>query len=478
MFEKIIGLILIGIIFPISALAISGDPGGIEPALKKRPDLFFFSGYEAEPWTGVWGIEWGPEPAANCKPVTGLLAFEGHSLQVHYIKDVVGPEGGLQYNMKFQKASIEPRESAFLRYYVRFNEDFDFVKGGKLPGLAGGKGNTGGHKPDGTDGWSARIMWRPDGKIVQYVYHPDQPTEYGEDFDWNYGGCPRFFTPGQWHCVETYVQMNTPGKKDGIIRSWLDGSIALEINTLRFRDVETIKIDQLQFETFFGGSDKSWAPPKDEYATFDNFVIADKYIGPNAQAPTPIPTPTTVSASAAIPSGALLVYDGEKDAWQSSNWSDGKYDFAATTTNHTPGGKKSLWVQLPDKAWGGAQLEGPEIKVGDYKTISFWVYPKGCDVEFRVRLEEKGSQVGVEKPITSAPGQGLRANKWCRIEIPLSDFKFPSSFNRIVFNSNGFKGVSAFYLDDILGEIMLYLYSVDDDVLIKMLEDKKSESAA
>jgi hypothetical protein len=447
------GFILAGTLFlPVGALAVSGDPGGIEPALKERPDVLFFSGYEAEPWDGAWGLAWGPSPSANASAVSGLSSFEGRSLQVHYLKNAVGPEGGLQYLMNFYKSSIQPRNSAHLRYYVKFADGFDFVRGGKLPGLAGGKGNTGGRKPDGTDGWSARIMWRPDGKITQYVYHPDQPGEYGEDFDWNYGGCPRYFTPGQWHCVETYVQMNKPGQKDGILRSWLDGAIALEIKTLRFREVETLQIDQMYFSTFFGGNDKSWAPPKEEYAFFDNFVIAEEYIGPNAKAPPTVPSPTFVPASTAIPAGALPVYDGEKQAWGESNWSEGQYDFAATTFNHTPGGKKSLRVQLPDKAWGGAQLAGPEIKAGKYRAISFWVYPTGCDVEFRVRLEEKGKQIGVEKAVTSASEWGMKANKWRRVEIPLADFKFSGNFDRIVFNSNSARSVSAFFLDDVFLE--------------------------
>ena len=50
----------------------------------------------------------------------------------------------------------------------------DFVKGGKLPGLFGGEGNTGGGIPTGMDGFSARMMWRGSGRVVQYVYYPDQ----------------------------------------------------------------------------------------------------------------------------------------------------------------------------------------------------------------------------------------------------------------------------------------------------------------
>jgi hypothetical protein len=40
-----------------------------------------------------------------------------------------------------------------------------------------------------------------------------------------------------------------------------------------FWDVDTFAIDPFYFRTFFGGSDPSWAPAKDEYAAFDRCVI-------------------------------------------------------------------------------------------------------------------------------------------------------------------------------------------------------------
>jgi len=52
-----------------------------------------------------------------------------------------------------------------LTYDIAFDENFDFVKGGKLPGLRGGANNgcEGGSQPNGTDCWSTRLMWRKNG---------------------------------------------------------------------------------------------------------------------------------------------------------------------------------------------------------------------------------------------------------------------------------------------------------------------------
>jgi hypothetical protein len=259
---------------------VAGEQAFIEKGLRGRSDILFFSGYESEPWESVWGMSWGPSPKENLTLISGKDAFRGKSARVKYPKGLIGGDSACQYLCSFAKMGLVPRDECYVRYYIRFDPGFDFVKGGKLPGLVGGNANTGGHKPNGRDGWSARLMWRPGGKVVQYVYHPDQKGVWGDDFDWMKDGEPCHFKPGVWHCVESYMKLNTPGQHDGIIRSWLDGEKVLEISTLRFRDVGDLKIDGFYFSTFFGGGDVSWAPEKDQYAQFDDFVLASGYVGP------------------------------------------------------------------------------------------------------------------------------------------------------------------------------------------------------
>lgn len=201
--------------------------------------------------------------------IDGAGAHVGRSLRVLYPEGGVGPSaGGALWRMRIGRF-----DDLYCSYYVRFGSDFDFVKGGKLPGLAGGAANAGGSKPTGADGWSARMMWRRGGKVVQYVYHPDQPASFGEDFEWDHGG-QRSFHPGRWHRVEHRIAINSPGRNDGIVQGWFDGALALDRRDVRFRDVNAFAIDVFAFSTFFGGSDPTWAPSKDEHITFDQFVIA------------------------------------------------------------------------------------------------------------------------------------------------------------------------------------------------------------
>jgi hypothetical protein len=155
-----------------------------------------------------------------------------------------------------------------LRYYLRFANDFNFVKGGKLPGLCGGTANTGGNIPNGTDGFSVRLMWRTDGAGEAYAYTPE-----ASNMGISYGRGNWYFKRGTWQCVDEEITLNTPGVKNGSIRIWIDQNLVLNVGGLRFRDIPTLKVDALLFSTFFGGADQSWATPVTTYIDFANFSV-------------------------------------------------------------------------------------------------------------------------------------------------------------------------------------------------------------
>jgi len=192
---------------------------------------------------------------------------KGKSLRISYPKGSLGPnEGGGHFRER-----LAPRDAYRLSYRVLFEKGFDFRRGGKLPGLAGGKANTGGKKPTG-DGWSARYMWSDGGKLGLYLYHLDQKTQYGDRFPLQDKA-----TPGQWLTLSQIVQVNTPGKADGRIRVWLNEKLALDRKGLRLRgkvEPEVALVDQFMFSTFHGGSTRKWAPVRDCHARFDDFLIS------------------------------------------------------------------------------------------------------------------------------------------------------------------------------------------------------------
>jgi hypothetical protein len=192
----------------------------------------------------------------------------GNALRLLYPKGEIGSSSTVQIRAALAKAV----DTAWASYWVKFDEPFDFVKGGKLPGLCGGECITGGNDANGYNGWSARIMWRGGGAATQYMYYVTN-SGYGEDLVFDKSAPEKRFTPGKWHRVNTQIIMNTPQASDGTIRSWFDGELAMERTNILIRNTDTLKIDLFYISTFFGGSDPSWAPPEDTYITFDDFLV-------------------------------------------------------------------------------------------------------------------------------------------------------------------------------------------------------------
>lgn len=186
--------------------------------------------------------------------------------------------GGAQWLMPL----TQNYEELYLSYRVKFNSGFNFVLGGKLPGLTAGRDRltmppTGGTKPGSCDGFSARLMWKSNGIAETYLYSPAQPGNYGEDLAWqNPDGTPVQFIPGRWYVITQRLVMNTPGLYDGTLEMWLDGVKVQRKTNAFFRGeaCPTLGVNQAYFSTFFGGSDSTWAAVKDEYVFFDDFVIS------------------------------------------------------------------------------------------------------------------------------------------------------------------------------------------------------------
>jgi hypothetical protein len=175
--------------------------------------------------------------------------------------------GGFQAYMATQ--DWLPVDEATLKYRVRFEPGFDFVKGGKLPGLYGGVVNNGKDIPDGTNGWSTRLMWREEGQGEVYAYLPTS-TVHGTSLgrgSWSFG-------LGRWISVEQHVRLNTPGVADGLIEIVVDGVQVLRVKDVVFRGVASLKIEGVFFSTFFGGDDTSWATPQTVRADFTDLSLA------------------------------------------------------------------------------------------------------------------------------------------------------------------------------------------------------------
>lgn len=234
------------------------------------------NGFETSNWMENWGIrkigKWGLK---NTEVMADYSDRFSKVLRVRYSagsasptvsRNEQAPVGGAQF---FADLGMTSQDSLRLSYYVRFSKNFDFVKGGKLPGLFGGINTDGRQIPDGTNGFSTRYMWRKNGNGEVYAYLPTS-TQHGTSIgrgNWR-------FKRATWHHLEQEVVLNQPGQKNGQIRVWFDGKKVLDEDKLVFRTTKDLKIEGILFSTFFGGGDVSWATPKDVYADFADFSVS------------------------------------------------------------------------------------------------------------------------------------------------------------------------------------------------------------
>ena len=221
----------------------------------------------------------------------------GNVLQLKYPKGCLGPNGNESLNApacagQIIQPLVKVADTMWSAYDIFFEDGFEFNLGGKLPGLCGGKCYTGNAMPQTGDGWSARIMWRKGGNAVQLIYFMGQESVYGDDFKWDLNGTiqQKQFTTGTWHRIVNKVSMNTiaspgNGDKNGRVQTWFDGELALDVDTLRLRDYDTVKVDKFYLSTFHGGSSAEWAPTHDCFIRYDNFTVSTDSIAVTANAP-------------------------------------------------------------------------------------------------------------------------------------------------------------------------------------------------
>lgn len=310
------------------------------------------------------GVTWnnGLSPDSRVRVVEGGdTAWSGRSLRVFYPATCLGPTGtggalacGAQWRSHFGGT----RDTLMLRYRVFFPKGFEWVKGGKLPGLCGSQCNTGGNAPTGTDGWSTRIMWRSNAQLTLYLYYPGQSGTYGTDLLFKDSTGKTLSVPtGVWHELVTKISLNTPaatgaGKSDGRVQAWFNGKIAVDSGGFRFRDRDTMHVNQFYFSTFYGGSTPDFSPPSDNRIFFDDFRIADTL--------EPGRTTSTERAEKRTPTPGLR-FSGRTLHW------DGRE--AARISLYRPDGSLELVRDLPSRP-EALDLKGAGVFVWSLKSGS------------------------------------------------------------------------------------------------------------
>jgi hypothetical protein len=166
------------------------------------------------------------------------------------------------------RLKLSPGREYLFEYRIRFDGNFPWTKGGKIPGLAGGTAPTGCVVVNG-GGFSARMMWQAGGRLVGYIYDLDQRGNCDNVIDTGFS-----FKTGQWYSIKGRVRINSGRNHDGVLQIWVDDHMVINRTNLVYMDESpTSRIDQVLFHSFFGGSTQTWAPSR-----ACSIALADPYV--------------------------------------------------------------------------------------------------------------------------------------------------------------------------------------------------------
>ncbi|KAH9961104.1 hypothetical protein BC827DRAFT_1132268 [Russula dissimulans] len=214
-------------------------------------------------------------------------------LQLFYPKNSINPAGWPQGGSEFYATPLDlgNASSVTLEYKVFFPSDFDWVKGGKLPGLYGGHTRCSGGDPA-LDCFSTRLMWREGGAGELYLYAPKERQTQSlcsapplSVCDGAYGlsiARGSFeFSKGEWTHISQTVVLNSPGVPDGRFYLKVNGKEAITRRDVFYRACLELMITRrpttdalpLFLSTFFGGHHKEFATPKDQFVWFKDFAL-------------------------------------------------------------------------------------------------------------------------------------------------------------------------------------------------------------
>ncbi|KAG9126715.1 hypothetical protein FRC07_002258 [Ceratobasidium sp. 392] len=202
----------------------------------------------------VHGIPPAASASATTPYLTGALKWtnEMSAIEAFYPEGSINPGNSPQGGADFYAnplPALKDAQNVTFGYSVFLPINFEPVRGGKLPGLYGGKtGCSGGDAA--LDCFSTRLMWRAKNDGELYLYAPkDKQTDTvcntpprsicEADYGLSIGRGSFKFTPGQWTHVSQTVVLNTPGRQDGYFTLDVNGKRVLDLQGVYYRQTAT-----------------------------------------------------------------------------------------------------------------------------------------------------------------------------------------------------------------------------------------------
>ncbi len=175
-------------------------------------------------------------------------------------------------------------DSLYVSFYVRFPSNWQ--GGSKLLALYGSRTDNqwsglgqAGRCPTGTDFFAAMLVAEANGDPGPtrfYTYYPSMAREPDRVTCWGRFGDgseryapPLVLTRGEWHHVEFWVKLNTPGQADGSQTFRLDGVQRGSWVGLSFRASTILRLNSVQLTFSVSGG-----VPKTQTLDFDNILVS------------------------------------------------------------------------------------------------------------------------------------------------------------------------------------------------------------
>lgn len=145
-----------------------------------------------------------------------------------------------------------------LSYIIKFDNEFDFARGGKLTGLSSYRVVSGGMERKVDSGWSVRVVFGKSGSLGVYYYLHKDIQKFG-----NFKFFENFkFSNDVEYKIKLRVRINSIGQQNGLICLSVDENESFCIERLEFCSLncDYSYIEKFLFSVFHGGNDSSYSP--------------------------------------------------------------------------------------------------------------------------------------------------------------------------------------------------------------------------
>ena len=177
----------------------------------------------------------------------------------------------------------------YVRFDVQYDESYDNSGGSHGPILGGsmnppwGMMGTAGITPSGDDYFV--LNFEPigtvgdDGTMGFYAYFVNMTTMWGTQFS-STQSPPSTIVPGQWHCAEYSLTLNSPGDTtDGTATFWFDGVLHGHFEGFTWRTAPDLLINALNLDSYNHFNDGAPPPSQANLVRYDNVVVSRAPVG-------------------------------------------------------------------------------------------------------------------------------------------------------------------------------------------------------